>query len=123
MSKRLRSQEGTTLLEVMIAVAIAAIALVSFLILILASLEMEDQARKMTSATLIAEAKLKEMERMGFPELTREEGMADESDPTGFYYRTVVAETPIEEVRQVEVEVFWEKKTRSVSLVGYYSKK
>ncbi len=107
----------------MVALAIAAIALVSFIILVLASLEIEDQARRMTSATLIAEAKLKEMERTGFPELAREEGIVDEADPAGFFYRTIVTETPLEEVRQVEVEVMWENKTRSLSLTGYYAKK
>jgi general secretion pathway protein I len=123
MSKRLRSDEGTTLLEVMVAVAIAAIALVSLITLVIASLDMEDQARRMTSATLIADGKLKEIERTGFPELSRVEGLVDENDPTGFFYRTVVTETPIGDVRQVEVEIFWDKKRRSVSLVGYFARK
>jgi general secretion pathway protein I len=123
MSKRLRSDEGNTLLEVMVAVAIAAIALVSLITLVIASLDMEDQARRMTSATLIADGKLKEIERTGFPELSRVEGLVDENDPTGFFYRTIVTETPIEDVRQVEVEVFWDKKRRSVSLVGYFARK
>ncbi len=107
----------------MVAVAIAAIALVSLITLVVASLDMEDHARRMTSATLIAEAKLKEIERTGFPDLSRVEGLVDENDPTGFSYRTVVTDTPIEDVRQVEVEVFWDKKRRSVSLVGYFAKK
>ncbi len=123
MSKRLRSDEGNTLLEVMVAVAIAAIALVSLITLVIASLDMEDQARRMTSATLIADGKLKEIERTGFPELSRVEGLVDENDPTGFSYRTVVTETPIEDVREVEVEVFWDKKRRSVNLVGYFARK
>ena len=123
MSKRLRSDDGNTLLEVMVAVAIAAIALVSLITLVIASLDMEDQARRMTSATLIADGKLKEIERTGFPELSRVEGLVDENDPTGFSYRTVVTETPIEDVREVEVEVFWDKKRRSVNLVGYFAKK
>ena len=123
MSKRLRSDDGNTLLEVMVAVAIAAIALVSLITLVIASLDMEDQARRMTSATLIADGKLKEIERTGFPELSRVEGLVDENDPTGFSYRTVVTETPIEEVRQVEVEVFWDKKRRSINLVGYFARK
>ena len=123
MSKRLRSDDGNTLLEVMVAVAIAAIALVSLITLVIASLDMEDQARRMTSATLIADGKLKEIERTGFPELSRVEGLVDENDPTGFFYRTVVTETPLEDVRQVEVEVFWDKKRRSVNLVGYFAKK
>jgi general secretion pathway protein I len=122
-SKRSRSDEGTTLLEVMIAVAIAAIALVSLITLVIAALDMEDYARKMTSATLIAEGKLKEIERTGYPELSQVEALVDENDPTGFYYRTVVTETPIEDVRQVDVEVFWDKRRRSVSLVGYFAKK
>jgi len=123
MSKRLRSDEGTTLLEVMVAVAIAAIALVSLITLVIASLEIEDHARRMTSATLIAESKLKEIERTGYPELSQVEGLVDENDPTGFSYRTVVTETLVEGVRQVDVEVFWDKKRRSVGLVGYFAKK
>ncbi|HME44609.1 MAG TPA: hypothetical protein VKF36_16085 [Syntrophorhabdales bacterium] len=122
-SKRLRSGEGTTLLEVMIAVAIAAIALVSLITLVVASLDMEEYARKMTSATLIAEGKLKEIERVGYPELSQVEALVDENDPTGFYYRTVVTESPIEDVREVEVQVFWDKRRRSVELVGYFAKK
>ena len=122
-SKRSRSDEGTTLLEVMMAVAIAAIALVSLISLVVASLDVEDYARKMTSATLIAEGKLKEIERTGYPDVSQVEGLADDSDPTGFYYRTVVTEAPIADVRQAEVEVFWDKRRRSVSLVGYFAKK
>ena len=121
--KRLRSDEGTTLLEVMVAVAIAAIALVSLITLVVASLDMEDYARRMTSATLIAEAKLKEIERTGYPEVSQVEGLVDENDPTGFFYRTIVTDTPIEDVRQVDVEVFWDKRRRSVNLVGYFAKK
>ena len=107
----------------MVAVAIAAIALVSLITLVISSLDMEDYARRMTSATLIAEGKLKEIERTGYPELSRVEALVDENDPTGFYYRTIVTETPIADVRQVEVEVFWDKRRRSVTLVGYFAKK
>ena len=107
----------------MVAVAVAAIALVSLLTLVVASLDVEEYARKMTSATLIAEGKLKEIDRTGYPELSRVEGLVEENDPTGFYYRTIVTETPIADVRQVEVEVFWDKRRRSVSLTGYFAKK
>ena len=122
-STRLRSQGGATLLEVMVAVAIAAIALVSLITLVIRALDVEDQARRMTSATLIAEDKLKEMERTGYPELSQVEGLVDENDPTGFAYRIVVTETPLQDVRQVEVEVLWDKKRRSISLIGYFAKK
>jgi len=122
-SKRFRSQQGTTLLEVMVATAVAAIALISFITLVISALEMEDQARRMTQATLIAEDKLKEIERTGFPELSQVEALVDETDPAGFTCMVTVTETPIQDVRQVEVQVLWDNRKRSVSLVGYFAKK
>lgn len=122
-SKRYLSQRGITLLEVMISVAIASIALVSFISLVLSSLEMEDYARKVTEATLIADDRLKEVERAGFPELGEAEGMVDENDPSGFTFRQVVSETPIEDVRLIELEVFWENRKHSVDLSAYMVKK
>ena len=120
---KLRSQEGTTLLEVMVAVAIAAIALVSFITIVISALEMEDQARRMTQATLVAEDKLKEIERTGYPELSQVEALVDENDPAGFTFVVTVTETPIQDVRQVAVEILWDNKRRSVSVVGYFAKK
>ncbi|OPY69732.1 MAG: hypothetical protein A4E57_00982 [Syntrophorhabdaceae bacterium PtaU1.Bin034] len=121
-SKKLRSQEGITLLEVMVAMAVAAIALVSFVTLVIRSMDMEDHARKITEATLIADDKMKEIERTGFPPLGKTEGLVDEDDPSGFFYRLIVTETPIQEVRQMDLEVLWENKTRSVSLTSYIAK-
>ncbi len=123
MLRKLRCDNGTTLLEVIIAVAVAAVALVSLISLVIADLDIEDYARKMTSATLVGEGKLKEIERTGYPELSQVEGVVDESDPSGFYQRIIVTETPIADVRQVEVEVLWDKKRRSVTMVGYFAKK
>ncbi|HVN23912.1 MAG TPA: hypothetical protein VMT71_08065 [Syntrophorhabdales bacterium] len=122
-SKKLRSDKGTTLLEVMIAVAVAAIALVSLITLVISDLDIEEYARKMTSATLVAEAKLKEIERTGYPEVSQVEGLVDESDPSGFYQRIVVTEALIADVRQVDIEVLWDKRRRSVSIVGYFAKR
>jgi len=107
----------------MVAVAVAAIALVSLVTIVISALEMEGQARKMTEATLVAEDKLKEIERTGYPEVAQMEALVDETDPSGFVYRLTVTETPIDDVRQVDVEVLWDNKRRSVSLVGYFMKK
>ena len=107
----------------MIAVAVAAIALVSLITLVIADLDIEEYARRMTSATNIAEAKLKEIERRGYPELSQVEALVDENDPAGYFYRTIVTETPIADVRQVDIEVYWDNKRRSVGLVGYFAKK
>ncbi|HAR94426.1 MAG TPA: hypothetical protein DCR97_00445 [Deltaproteobacteria bacterium] len=116
--KRLLSQKGTTLLEVMVAVAVASIALISFISLVLHSLEMEDYSRKITEATLIADDRLKEIERTGYPEIGEMEGLVDQDEPSGFSYRLTVKETPIEDVREVEVEVFWDNKKGSLRMVS-----
>ena len=121
-SRKYRSRAGTTLLEVTVAIAIAAIALVSFISLVITSMDLEDYARKITDATLAADEKLKEVERTGFPDVGKTEGLIDENDPDGFYYVMVVGETPIDGVRQVTVEVFWQNKKRSVSLDTYIAK-
>jgi len=121
-SRKYRSRAGTTLLEVTVAIAIAAIALVSFISLVITSMDLEDHARKITEATLAADEKLKEVERTGFPDVGKTEGLIDENDPDGFSYAMVVSETPIDGVRQVSVEVFWQNKKRSVSLDTYIAK-
>jgi general secretion pathway protein I len=121
-SRKYRSREGTTLLEVMVALAIASIALVSFITLVITSMDLEDHARKVTDATLAADDKLKEVERTGFPDVGKTEGLIDEQDPDGFSYVMVVTETSIDQVRQIDIEVFWEKKKRSVMLTTFIAK-
>ena len=120
--KRLQSETGTSLLEVLIAVAIASIALVSLITLIVGSLDVEDHARKVTEATLIADEKLKEIERGPFPETGKIEGPVNESESNGFYYSIVIMDTSLTEIRQVNVEVSWDHGRRSVSLTGYIAK-
>jgi len=121
-ARKHRSETGTTLLEVMVAIAIASIALVSFLTLVISSLNLEEQARNLTNATLAADGKLKEMERNGFPEIGKTEGLLDGQDPPHSSYSVVVSETPIQNVRQVDVEVFWENKQHSVTLTTFIQK-
>jgi general secretion pathway protein I len=116
--KRHRSNSGTTLLEVLIAVAIASIALISFISLVITSTDIEGHARKVTEATLIADDKLKEIERAGFPEIGRVEAPIDDEQHEGFTYTATVTETPIAQVRQVDVEVLWDNGKRSVSLMA-----
>ena len=120
--KKYHSETGTTLLEVMVAIAIASIALVSFITVVVSSMDLEDQARKITEATLAADDKLKEVERTGFPEIGKTEGLLSDQDPSGFSYTLVVSDSPIQDVRQVDVEIFWEKKQHSVMLTTYIAK-
>jgi len=118
-----RSQEGLTLLEVLIAVAIASIVLVSLVSLVLSSLDLEENARKVTEATMIADDKLKEIERGTLPDPGVIEGLIDEKDPTGYSFRRTVSESMIKNVYLIEFEVFWNKKRSSVVLDSYVLKK
>lgn len=121
----------------MIAIAIASIALVSFISLVITSLDMEYYARKITEATFAADEKLKEIERLGYPEVGQTEGpiyglqpgaavgplqaagTPSAQVPTEFTYRAVVTETPIQGVREVDVDIYWDKKRRSVTLTTF----
>ena len=116
--KRRRSNSGTTLLEVLIAVAVASIALISFISLVITSTDIEGHSRRVTEATLIADDKLKEIERAGFPEIGKVEAPVEDEQHQGFTYTVTVTETPIAQVRRVDVEVLWDNGKRSVSLMA-----
>ncbi len=123
MSKRYLSENGLTLLEVTVAVAIAGIALVSFISLVSTGVKMEEHARRLTEATMIAEARLKEVEREPWPETGQVDGLVDPDDRNGYRYRKTVRESPIEDIRIVEMEVFWDERRSSVSLATYLGKR
>jgi general secretion pathway protein I len=120
--KKLQSETGTSLLEVLVAVAVVAIALVSFVTLVIGALDVEDHARKVTEATIIADEKLKEIERGSFPEAGKSEGLVEDKESQGFSYSITVQDTQLKEVRQIDVEVFWDRERRSVALTGYMAK-
>lgn len=121
--KSLHSKRGVTLLEVMVAVAITSLALVSLVSLVLTSLNMEEHSRKVTDATLLADGWINAIERTGLPEIGVTEGPVNENDPKGFHFKQVVTETPIEQVRHISVEILWNENRDSVSLEMYMVRK
>jgi general secretion pathway protein I len=123
MWKRYLSENGITLLEVVVAVAIASIALVSIISLVSNSLTMEDYARRVTEASAIAENRLKEIELESFPETGQTEGLVDPDDPSGYFFRQIVKDSPIEDVRLIEMEIFWDNRRSSVLVASYLAKR
>jgi general secretion pathway protein I len=103
---------GFTLLEVMVAVAIVALTLVTFLRLHLLSLDATLQAQDLTTAVLLAQGK---MATMGtFPDAGEEEGTFEGPELERFRWTTAVTEHTIEaggtqpiDVRRIEVTVHW----------------
>src|SRR5262245_30041173 len=104
---------GFTLLEVLVAVAIVALALLAFMGLHMHSLDDTIRAQDLTTAVLLAQAK---MATMGdFPETGQVEGKFEGPELERFQWATAVTERTLDApadgkpvtVRQLEVTVRW----------------
>ena len=100
---------GFTLLEVMIALAIVSIALVSLLSLGNRSVAVQNRVQRLTQATLLAQQKMAETEvgsRRGTLEKQRQEGSFP-APYTEYRWRLEFAETPLSAVLLATVTVVW----------------
>jgi general secretion pathway protein I len=107
---KLSVQKGFTLLEIMVALSIVGIALVSLLSLGNRSIGVHDRLQHITQATLLAQQKMAESEfeasSKGAAELKNRSGTFEE--PFDDYsWHVVVAGTPLPAVRMVTVTVAW----------------
>ena len=105
---------GFTLLEVLVAVAIVAIALVTFMGLHLRSLDATIRAQDLTTAVLLAQGKMATMGE--FPDTGEEQGKFAGPDLERFQWATAVTEHTLDAlsagaqtvtVRRLEVTVSW----------------
>jgi general secretion pathway protein I len=118
---------GFTLLEVLVAVAIVAIALVTFMGLQLRSLDATIRAQDLTTAVLLAQAKMATMGE--FPDAGEEQGKFEGPELERFQWATAVTEHTLDavdggqsvNVRRLEVTVFWAdgQQTRHYTLEAY----
>lgn len=100
---------GFTLLEVMIALAIISIALVSLLALGNRSISVQDRLQHITQATLLAQQKMAEAEVEAVNgTLERADAAGGFSSPfEGYRWRIGFEETPLPSVQMVTVTVLW----------------
>jgi general secretion pathway protein I len=113
------TQRGFILLDVLLALAILAIALPVLLGLANRDIELLGHARALTTATLLAQEKLLETEMMGFPPVGQQTGdfqtpppgtrMQHEIDDRrgAFRWTRIVDPTPVADVREVRVRISW----------------
>lgn len=116
-------RKGFTLLEVMIALAIAAIALTALLSLANRTIMVQDEQQNLTQATMLAEGKMTEYETMH--RLGRDGEVAGDGvfvDPFSRYrWKIAFDDTVLPDVMQVTVTVLWgeEKKIEKVDLTSF----
>ena len=114
---------GFTLLEIMIALAIVSIAMVSLLSLANRSIGVHDRLQRITAATLLAQGKMAETElsaRHGA--LQEAEVQGEFSEPyTAYRWQITYADTPLPSVQMVTVKVLWgdEERNELVDLTSF----
>lgn len=112
-------ERGFTLLEVLLAIALLAIALPILLGLRNFDLDLQGRATELTAATLLAQEKLLETELAGqysigetigdFPNLPLGAQTTTQAVPRaiGYKWKRIIAPTPLELIREIRVKVFW----------------
>jgi len=116
-------KDGFTLLEIMIALAIVSIALVTLLSLGNRSIRVNGRLQKITRATLLAQDKMTEVEvlsQSGGKSMDNEQGVFDKPFD-GFRWRTTFTDTPLPSIKQITVTVLWgdEDRNQKVDITSF----
>lgn len=117
----IRTEAGFTLLEVMVAVAIMAMVLVTLLGLKNNSMRDVSLMQHMTTATMLAKRAMVEA-TMVKPRLPGEdEGAFPEEEFKDYSWKKTITPTPLIDIMEVRIAVLWKEGTRqeSVELVSY----
>lgn len=104
-----RDSRGFTLLEVLVAVAVLGLALVSLLSLHVRNIDLIGRDQRITEATLLARGLMSEVESGPFPDLGVESGDFEVEYPERYpdlRWEREVTPTPVPNVREVRVRVF-----------------
>ncbi len=111
---------GFTLLEIMIALSIVAIALVVMLGLAQRSVLVNGRIQNMTRATLLAKQKMAEIENNINLEISQTKGSFTEPNQD-FSWQKVSTPTPISGIVQIDLSVIWgdEKENEVITLTSF----
>jgi len=106
---------GFTLLEVMIATAIVAMAVTVLLGLANRSLAVHERLQRTTQATLLAQSRLAEIEvTTRTAGSTRSDEKGDFPPPDGFFHwQSTWLDTPLPSVRRIDLTVSWGRVERN----------
>ncbi|HMS84494.1 MAG TPA: prepilin-type N-terminal cleavage/methylation domain-containing protein [Nitrospira sp.] len=122
------SEHGFTLLEVLLAIALLAIALPVLLGLRNFDLDLQGRAAELTAATLLAQEKLLEVELAGqypvgetlgeFSPIPLGSQTALQAVPraVGYRWKRTISPTPLEFVREIRIKISWPRGEREESV-------
>ena len=103
-----RAMRGFTLLEVMIATAIVAVAVTVLLGLANRSLGVHERLQRTTQATLLAQSRLAEIEIAARQGSSRQDESGDFPPPDQlFHWQSTWLDTPLPSVRRIDLTVSW----------------
>ena len=113
---------GFTLLEVMIALAIITIALVTILYSHSLSIGRTTQARNILISSLLAQQKMAEAELLGFSAVDNAQGDFDEYPQ--FLWQRWVYKTPKDDFKKIVLRISWEdgQEKESTELISFLTK-
>jgi general secretion pathway protein I len=120
-----RSADGFTLLEVMVALAIIAFAVVTYVHSQNMSVALLNESTNMTVATLLAQGRMVVLESSDISGALEREGIFDEPEYAAFRWKERVTSAPLPNIFEVHVEVSWDdnRGRRSVELINLVIRK
>ena len=105
--RRYFHHSGFTLLEVMVAMAILAIALVAVLSFQAQSISMANEARLMTTASMLTQSKIAEIESVGTETSSGDFG----EDFPNYRWELSIADTDLKYLQKMDLLVTWKEET------------
>jgi general secretion pathway protein I len=122
--KSCKSAEGFSLLEVMVALAIIAFAVVTYVHSQNLGIALLNESTSVTVATLLAQGRMVALEGSDLPASLEREGIFDEPEYVAFRWKERVVSTPLPNIVEVHVEVFWDdnRGRRQVELITLVSR-
>jgi general secretion pathway protein I len=112
--------EGFTLLEIMVALAIIAFAVVTYLHAQNMSLAMLNESANLTLGTLLAKSRMVALESSEISGPVEREGTFEEAEYAMFRWKEHLVSTPLPRVLEAHVEIAWDdnRGRRSVELIS-----
>ena len=107
--RRLHRNNGFTLIEIMIAIAIITIGIFGVMSLIITVMKGNTLSKRVTTATTIAQDKMEDFKRMGYDNVVNvSESNTDDYDIEYYLEADVAPDTPATDTKTITVDVYWD---------------